>query len=485
MARGPRRWVRLWVMLSAAALWGTGLPAPSARADYEVRRVATGLNQPTFVTQAPGDDTNLYIVERAGPGGTLGGIVRYDPVSRSKSTFLDLSGPLVQDGGAFVLAFHPDYATNGRFYVTSMVGATNHLDEYRVLGGTPTFQRTLLQYDNPRTQHTITWTGFKPGAVGAERNWLYVNTGDGGIQSDEPGFANNGQNLRSVMGKVLRLDVDPAAPDAYPNDPNKNFAIPASNPYARDVSGRLGELFLTGFRSPWRASFDRQTGDLYVGDVGFNTKEEINFNKNDALVTSGRDYGWSVREGTIPNPTPGKGGPSPGSLNPIFERNHPDFSSITGGYVYRGPVPELQGKYFFADFVSGKILSLEFDRDTDPAAFNGSTAGIGSLVDMTSTLASRITGGGSISNPVSFGEDHAGNLYIVKFGNGFFPPLGTGDIYQIVAVPEPAGLAFASAAAAAGLLRRRRRGTLPDVDASRGQLVAGTAPAVEYCQHVM
>jgi hypothetical protein len=450
-----------------AALSAAVLSASTARADYQVRRVASGLNQPTYVTQAPGDDTNLYIVERSGPGGTLGDIVRYNPVTQAKSTFLDLSGPLVQDGGAFVLAFHPDYATNGRFYVTSMVGATNHLDEYRVVNGNPAFQRTLLQYDNLRTQHTITWTGFKPGAVGAERNWLYVNTGDGGVQADEGGFINRGQNPTTVMGKVLRLDVDPAAPDAYPSDPNKNFAIPAANPFAADTTGKLKEVFMTGFRSPWRGSFDRQTGDLYVGDVGFNTKEEINFNRNDAGFNSGRDYGWALREGTIANPTPGRGGASPGSLNPIYERNHPDFSSITGGYVYRGPVPELRGKYFFADFVTGKILSFEFDRDTDPALFNGSTGGIGNLTDMTALLRSRTTGGGFITNPVSFGEDHAGNLYIVKFGDGFFPPLGTGEIYQIVAVPEPTFLAPVLILAG-GLLRRRKPAATPGPERSEG-----------------
>ena len=460
MASGARRSVR-WSASPAGRAWLAALaallPAAAARGDYNVRRVASGLNQPTFVTQAPGDNTNLYIVERVGPGGTLGGILRYDPVTQTKTTFLDLSGPAIQDGGVFVAAFHPDYATNGRFFVTSMVGATNHLDEYRVIGGTPAFQRTLLQYDNPRTQHTITWTGFKPGAVGAERNYLYVNTGDGGIQADEPGFTNNGQDPTTVMGKVLRLNVDPAAPDAYPADPNKNFAIPANNPFVSDNTGKLKELFMTGLRSPWRASFDRQTGDMFVGDVGFDAKEEISFNKNDAGFNSGRDYGWSLREGTIANPAPGQGGPSPGSLNPIYERNHNDFSSITGGYVYRGPVPELQGKYFFADFVSGKIVSFQFDRDTDPATFNGATAGISALADMTSALNGRITGGGGpIRFPVSFGEDHAGNLYVVKFGDGFFPPLGTGEIYQIV-VPEPAAPALALAFAGGTLLLRRRR----------------------------
>ena len=463
MARGLRRslcprsvslrLISLRAALGAAALWAAVMPGRVVRAEFELRRVVGGLNQPTYVTQAPGDDRYLYIVERAGSGGgTLGDIIRYDTVTRNRSTFLDLSGSLVQDGGAFVMAFHPDYATNGRFYVTSMVGATNHLDEFRVVGGTPQFQRTLLQYNNPRTQHTITWTGFKPGASGAERNWLYVNTGDGGIQADENGFTNRGQDPKSVFGKVLRLDVDPAAPDAYPGDNNKNFAIPAANPFAADTTGKLKEVFMTGFRSPWRASFDRATGDMYVGDVGFNTKEEISFNKNDAGFNSGRDYGWALREGTIPNPAPGKGGPSPGSLNPIYERNHFDFTSVTGGYVYRGPVPELQGKYFFADFVSGKILALDFDRNTDPATFNGSTAGIIDVTDMTDLL-----GGGSISNPVSFGEDNAGNLYIVKFGDGFFPPLGTGEVYQIVYVPEPAGAALALVVAG-GLMLRRRRG---------------------------
>jgi hypothetical protein len=259
------------------------------------------------------------------------------------------------------------------------------------------------------------------------------------------------------MGKVLRLDVDPAAPDAYPADPDKNFAIPQSNPFVSDNTGKLKELFMTGLRSPWRASFDRQNGDMYVGDVGFDTKEEISFNKNDAGFNSGRDYGWSLREGTIANPVPGRGGASPGSLNPIYERNHNNFQSITGGYVYRGPVPELQGKYFFADFVSGRIVAFDFDRDTDPATFDGATAGITNVTDMAAILNGKIVGGGpGIVFPVSFGEDHAGNLYIIKFGNGFFPPLGTGEIFQI-AVPEPAGPALASALAGGALLRRRGR----------------------------
>ena len=435
--------------LACAAACAVGSPA--ARADFTVDRVATGLNQPTYVTQAPGDDRNLYVVQRLGTGGTLGDIQRYDPVTQTSSLFLNIGGNAVQDGGLQAMTFHPDYQTNGLFYVTSLVGFTNKVEEYKVApAGQPTLQRTLLQYQNQQTQHTVNWVGFKPGATGAARNELYITTGDGGRQADNPQFANNAANRNVVLGKVLRLNVDPSAPDAYPSDPNKNFAIPAANPFVGQ-SNALGEVFAYGLRNPFRASFDRATGDLYVGDVGFESREEVDVIPNG---TSGQDFGFGRREGTIATPgaIAGVGTARNGAIDPIFEQSHADgFRSITGGYVYRGPIEELQGKYFSADFVNGRITSFEFDPTTDPALFDGTN-----VTDVTDETA-RINGlaGTNIGFVTSFAEDNAGNLYLVSFGNGFFPPLGTGQIYRLTAVPEPASIALLGLVGGA-LLRRRR-----------------------------
>ncbi|MEA2708677.1 MAG: hypothetical protein QOF78_1278 [Phycisphaerales bacterium] len=450
--------------LCVLAICATSAPTYAA---YVAKKLIGGLNQPTFVTAAPGDDNNLYVVQRAGAGNTVGDIVRYNKTTGVTSPYFNVPGSLVQDGGLLGMTFHPDFQTNGLVYVTSLVGAQSKLEEYQVAGGgqaggTPAFRRTVLEYTNPRTQHTIDWVGFKPGALGAERNVLYVTTGDGGVQADSSNgtWVNNGQNPTTVMGKMLRLNIDISAPDAYPADATKNFAIPANNPFVADATGKLKEILHTGFRNPWRASFDKQTGDLYVGDVGFNTKEEVDFVKNDASFLASRDFGWGKREGTVATPIGGVGAVSPGSINPIFEVNQDTFQSMTGGFVYRGPVAELQGKYLFGDFNSGKIFAFDFDRDTDPATFNGATAGITHAQDMTAIINGLIDfngGGGPITGLVSFGEDNAGNLYLVSMGTGniFNPALGTGAVYTII--PEPATGAVLLLGGAMLMVRRRSR----------------------------
>jgi len=430
----------------------TGVIAEGA--DFKIVPVATGLNQPTFVTQAPGDNSSLYIVQRTSAGSNAGGILKYNPVTHTGTPFLDLSSnPAVQDGGVLSMAFSPDFQSNGLFFVAGLYNRTNHLDEYKVVNGSPVFQKTILQYENLATQHTIDWLGFAPNATGAARNYLYVTTGDGGIQADSSNgtFHNNCQNLNTVMGKVLRLDVSGA--DDYPGDPAKNFAIPPTNPYAGQ-SGKLGEIWISGLRNPYRASFDRATGDLYIGDVGFNTYEEVNFAR---AGTSGQDFGWAAREGTIATPVTGVGGTQAGSLNPIYQYNHNGQSkSITGGVLYRGPVQSLDGQYFYADFIDNTIHSFAFDTLFSPASYNGFN--VGDLLDRTAQFQSLVQGGGALFHITDFGEDSAGNLLIVSFTNSnsgiFNPPLGSGAIYEVVPVPEPVGLV--GCLALAPLLIRRR-----------------------------
>ena len=397
-------------------------------------RGARGLNQPLFVAHARGDPSSLYIVERQGVGGTAGRILKRDLNAQTNQVFLDFAGnAFTGDGGVLSMAFHPDFQTNGKFYTaTSFNGGVNNLrnrvQEYRVVAGNPVLQRTVLEYDNLLNPfHTLNMMAFDPLATGTARNFMTVLLGDGGTQAHEAGFVNHSQDLSQLYGKILRVDVSDGA-DAYPSDPKKNFGIPADNPFAGDgIPNTLGEVYASGFREPFRGSYDRLTGDFYVGNVGNTSREEIEFIKAGSW---GGDYGWARREGTIQTAAP-VGGPQGSSINPIFEFSHNTGNiSITGGYVYRGPVAELQGKYFFADFVSGKVFSGQFDRNTAPGTFNGTN--LANVQDRTLELESLVPGGANIQYVTAFGEDLAGNRYIVKFGNGFFPPNGQGEIFRIV-----------------------------------------------------
>ncbi|MFO0788472.1 MAG: PQQ-dependent sugar dehydrogenase [Pirellulales bacterium] len=402
--------------------------ATAARAAYTVGRVVGGLNQPTFMTQAPGDGTSLYIVERSDAGSQLGRIRKYDLQTQSLTTFLDMTGSITSDGGVLSMTFHPNYQSNGLFYVTSNVNGDNRLDEYKTVAGVPQFQRRLVQYSNlANVFHTINQPFFRPGG---NSNELFLTTGDGGTQADQPQF-NPAliESPTSVYGKLLRIDL------------NANFATPAGDATHAGMS-----VVALGLRNPYRTSFDRTTGDFYIGDVGFNSVEEVNYIPASQFTTPSAtplDFGWTSREGTIATQGSSAGGPgSPGDLKPIFEYAHgssvplghpsPFYgTSITGGYLYRGPVPELQGRYFFSDFVNGKVFSGVFNPATSPAAYNGQN--LTNIIDHTTAFESLIAGGANIQFLTSFAEDNAGNLYLVKFGDGFFPALGQGEIFRITA----------------------------------------------------
>jgi glucose/arabinose dehydrogenase len=400
-----------------------------ARGEFDVERVVGGLNQPIHMAQAPGDSGSIYIVERADSGNQLGRIQKYDFQTGSFTTFLDLSGTIFSDGGILSLTFHPQYQTNGLFYVVSNDAGTNRLDEYRVVASAPQFQRRLLQYQNlDNVFHTLNQVHFRPNG---NNNELFVTAGDGGTQANDPDFdIGLIEDPNSPYGKLMRINL--AA----------SFPTPANGPSHPGV-----DVVALGLRNPYRSSFDRQTGDFYLGDVGFNSAEEIDFipashftNPSAPLL----NFGWTDREGTGETQASQAGGPgSPGDINPIFDYAHSASNvlphpsvflgqSITAGYLYRGAAPEFQGRYFFSDFVNGNVYSGTFNTSTPTSSFNG--ANLTNIQNHTSDFESRVAGGANIQFVTSFAEDNAGNLYVVKFGDAFFPPLGQGEIFRIVPV---------------------------------------------------
>jgi hypothetical protein len=477
-------------------------------AEYRIERIASGLNQPSSVAFAPGDNNTMYILERSqNDNVNLGKVLKYDIATRTKTTILDLGsralGGTGSDLGAMCLAFHPgfnDPTSSGyeKFYLSSATNdqsaspaATNRVEEYTLgAGGQATFSRTILQYPNTRPFHTTDWLGFDPTATGAARNYLWISDGDGGPQimsgvNVNASYVPRAQNLNEFFGKVLRIDL---TGDAYPADSSKNYAIPADNPInawntanpGNPISG-LGEVVASGLRNPWRAGFDRLTGDLYIGDVGsqttvpiasannFVSMEEVNFLKAGSLVPGvPPDFGFSKREGT--QSTPGTlGGPQGNSLNPIIQHSHADgdFAAI-GGFLYRGPVAELYGKYIYNDEISKKRYVVDFNRNTDPATFNGNNATItdmasqfeSSIVDPTDPTYTLANVGASfgLDYVASYAEDALGNLYFLDFSYSAPYASNEGEIFRLTPVPEPSSAMLAillSSTFAAEFLRRR------------------------------
>ncbi|MBM1174706.1 PQQ-dependent sugar dehydrogenase [Microvirga arabica] len=305
------------------------------------------------------------------------------------TSFLNVSSDVRTDGeqGLLGLAFAPDFASSRKFYVyLSNTSGDVEIREYKTLAGNPLIadtssMRLINRIDFPSsTNHRGGWIGFGPDG------YLYVATGDGANGA-------NSQSLGNQLGKILRLDVNA---DAFPADPVRNYALPADNPAS--IAGIDGSavgtgIYAAGLRNPWRVSFDRHTGEMYIGDVGQNTYEEIN------LGRPGANYGWSVTEGPF-NP-----GTYPNYTNPIHAYDHDRGQSVTGGYVYRGPEQDFQGTYFFSDFVSHRIWSLQ------------RSSGSWTFTDLTGTVS---VGGGPIGSVSSMGEDASGNLYIVDYGGKIF-----------------------------------------------------------------
>tara|TARA_R110002049_G_scaffold72490_2_gene187045 strand:+ start:21481 stop:23754 length:2274 start_codon:yes stop_codon:yes gene_type:complete len=375
-----------------------------------VQRIASGFSRAIYATAPASDFDRLFVIEqRSGIR-----IVNLDTGITNATPFLSPAGlnTTNNEGGLLGLAFHPDYATNGRFFInmTNTSGDTE-IREYTVSPTNPDIAdaasvKTILTLDQPFGNHNGGWLDFGPDG------YLYIALGDGGSGND-PG--NRSQNIENLLGKMLRIDIDG---DDFPADENKNYAIPASNPFV-NVAG-ADEIWAYGLRNPYRSSFDRETGDLYIGDVGQNRREELNVQPADSA--GGENYGWRLREGMIATPTPTAnpvGGPKPtGAIDPIYDYTRGiaalQGTSVTGGYVYRGPIDDLHGHYFFGDFVNQRVWGLHFNGD-DPS-IHGDTNYQG-FTDWTDLLSPDV---GTINNVASFGEDAAGNLYIVDYAGEVF-----------------------------------------------------------------
>ena len=345
---------------------------PETTAQIRAVEVASGLSSPLYLTAPPGD-ARLFVVEQVGRVR----IIRNGSVLTRP--FLDISGIVASGGerGLLSIAFDPNYASSGFFYVnyTDRAGDTR-VERYRVTSdpdvGDQNSAKLILAVDQPYSNHNGGLVKFGPDGM------LYIGMGDGGSGGDPQ---NHGQNRNTLLGDLLRIDVRTGDP----------YSIPADNPYRQDPNARP-EIWAYGLRNPWRFSFDPPSGQLYIADVGQNQWEEINAVPANA---PGLNYGWRIMESAhCYNPSNCS---SSGLVAPVHEYSHSDGCSITGGYVYRGTrMSALAGHYFYADYCRGWVRSFRVSN--------------GRAVDHRDWL----TGLGSIT---SFGVDAVGELYVTS-GNG-------------------------------------------------------------------
>jgi len=346
--------------------------------------VVRGLSAPLDLQAPPGDRARLFVVEQ---GGRIR-IVRSGAIV--SAPFLDISGRIRSGGeqGLLGLAFHPRYAENGRFYLnyTDRQG-DSHVSEFRVSANADVAdansERELLFVQQPFDNHNGGGLAF------GNDGFLYAGFGDGGSGGDP---LRTGQSLGTQLGKLLRIDVDRGNP----------FAIPSDNPFA-NTSGAVPSIWAYGLRNPFRFSFDRATGDLYIGDVGQNNVEEIDVGL--ASRRGGENYGWNVMEGSQCF-RPATGCDRAGLTLPVAEYGHADGCSVTGGVVYRGcRMPGYAGTYFYSDYCNAFVRSFRLvnGQATDPR-------------DWTAQL------GRGLDRPTSFGTDADGEVYLVDHD---------GEVYKI------------------------------------------------------
>jgi glucose/arabinose dehydrogenase len=369
-------------LLLALGCGGSGDPQPPIDTELELQlqQVATGLSGPVYVTSPPGD-ARLFIVEQPGR-------IRIVQNGQLIATpFLDIISRVGSGGerGMLSVAFHPQYSANGFFYV--YFTATNgdiRIERFRVSSNPnvadPASSKLILGVPHTRGNHNGGLALFGPDGM------LYLGLGDGGGGGDPD---RNGQNANTLLGALLRIDVNTGDP----------YSIPAGNPFIGRSDAR-GEIWAIGLRNPWRFAFDPQGGNLYVADVGQGDREEVNVV---SATRAGVNYGWNIMEGSVCYNA--SSCDRQGLELPAVEYRHlGNACSVTGGFVYRGSaIPELAGHYFYGDYCAGFVKSFRYEN--------------GAATD------ERTWELGNIGNVTSFGQDAAGELYITA---------GNGVVYRIV-----------------------------------------------------
>jgi len=367
---------------------------------FRVTRVGTGFAQPLYLTAVPDGSGRVFVVEQFG----LIRILNPATGAVAATPFLDLTGQISTDGerGVLGLALAPDFTTTGTFYVyLTGPGGQIQIRRYRTLAGNPNQADpatgdVILAIDHPLSNHNGGWLAFGPDGL------LYAGVGDGGGSGDPSG---NAQNLNLLLGKMLR--IDPRVDD-FPFDTLRDYAIPPGNPFASGAGGRP-EIWAYGLRNPFRNSFDPLTQNLWIGDVGQGAREEVDLMRP---ADGGANFGWNVMEGTAVFSGPVIAGLTAPVAEYLHGNGPREGNSITGGYVYRGPVEALRGNYFFGDFVSGNIWSIPVAR-----------VSLGTTIPSSQFTLRRTQftpNAGAIGNISSFGLDQAGHLYIVDFDGEIF-----------------------------------------------------------------
>ena len=379
--------MKLPPLLACAVIGLSCMTTAAAR----LQKIADNFKRPVWAGMPKGSDGVLWVVEQAGT-------VRLLDLKTGKTAekpFLDIEERVTRQGneqGLLGLAFAADFRDSGRYYVyyndeKDRTVVSRFVSENK-LTTDPNSEEILLKFDQPYRNHNGGWIDFGPDGM------LYIGSGDGGAANDPK---NAGQDLGTLLGKILRIDVSP----------EKGYKLPADNPFL-DQQGVRPEIWAYGLRNPWRCSFDRKTGDLWIGDVGQNKWEEINWMAKGK--GAGANYGWRLREGEIATPKNNIGGSRPdGNVEPVYVYHHGqgplEGLSVTGGYVYRGPVQSLQGRYIFADYQLPRIWSFRIED--------------GKAVDLIdhSTDWKPDDGFKLIS---SFAEDNDGQLYVISLSGELF-----------------------------------------------------------------
>jgi glucose/arabinose dehydrogenase len=398
--------------LLAGALLAGGAAAQTIPADLQLTSLGlSGLSQPLSIRHAGDGSNRLFVVEKTGSIKVIvNGVLQATP-------FLTIPVTTTGESGLLGLAFHPDFRNNGRFYVAytrppgwpgGFLGATadQAIAEFRVSAGNPNVadpatRREIIALPDPFANHNGGDIHFGPDG------FLYWAMGDGGSGNDPNQFAQRlgrhtvGSFEYYLLGKIIRIDIDnstpkPAANQCAARGQPANYAIPATNPFVNNPNA-CAEIWHYGLRNPWRFSFDRLTGRMWIGDVGQNAFEEIDRVEAGA---SGVNFGWRCREGfsATSNANNGLCAGITGLTDPVADYGRTTGQSVSGGYMYRGPITPLRGIYVYADYLSQRIFMHRPGDDGTRAPFEWTRNVNGSWV--------------------SFGEDEIGNLYIVDIAGG-------------------------------------------------------------------